>query len=68
MSMYQEDREWFEGSSKSNFADAARNAVEKAEEVFRDRGEELPTEYDVRLRVTAEGVISDYKAQVSPGG
>jgi flavin-binding protein dodecin len=66
--MRQEGREWFEGSSKASFADAARDAVEKAEEAFRERGEELPTEYDVQLRVTAEGVISDYKALVSPGG
>jgi len=66
--MRDDDREWFEGSSKASFADAARNAVEKAEEVFRERGEDLPTSYDVRLRVTAAGVISDYKALVSPGG
>jgi flavin-binding protein dodecin len=66
--MNADDREWFEGTSKTSFADAARDAVERAEEAFRERGEELPTEYDVRLRVTAEGVISDYKALVSPGG
>jgi flavin-binding protein dodecin len=66
--MNADDREWFEGKSKTSFADAARDAVERAEEAFRERGEELPTEYDVRLRVTAEGVISDYKALVSPGG
>ena len=64
----EEEREWFEGESKISFADAAKIAVENAEEEFRRRGEEYPTEYEVRFRVIAEGVLSDYKALISPGG
>jgi hypothetical protein len=60
------EREWFEGSDKGSFATAARVAVENAEEVFRERGEEFPTDYDVQLRVSAAGVLSDYRVYVSP--
>jgi hypothetical protein len=65
--MRQDDgREWFEGSDKQTFAAAAKKAVENAEDVFRERHEELPTDYDVQLRVSAEGVLSDYRVFVSP--
>jgi hypothetical protein len=62
------DGEWFEGSDRDSFAAAARTAVENAEEVIRERGQELPREYDVRLQVTAEGPLSGYKVFVSPSG
>jgi hypothetical protein len=64
----EEEGEWFEGSATESFAAAARTAVENAEEVIRGRGQELPMEYDVRLRVTAEGPLSGYKVFVSPSG
>jgi hypothetical protein len=60
--------EWFEGSDTQSFAAAARRAVEHAEEVLGGRGEDLPTLYDVRLQVTAEGPLSGYKVFVSPTG
>lgn len=63
-----EEQEWFEGKSTESFAAAARIAVENAEEVFRERGQEFPTEYEVRLRVGARGVLSDYRVFVSPSG
>jgi flavin-binding protein dodecin len=61
-----DEREWFEGTSEISFADAAKNAVENAEEVFRGRGQDLPERYDVKLQVTARGVLSDYRVFVSP--
>jgi hypothetical protein len=64
----QDEREWFSGDSRDSFAAAARVAVEKAEDVFRERGEELPTEYDVRLQVLAKGSMSGYRVLVSPTG
>jgi hypothetical protein len=60
--------EWFDGSHKESFAEAARIAVENAERAFRERGRELPTEYDVQLRVRAHGPLSDYRVFVSPHG
>jgi hypothetical protein len=66
--MKSEEREWFVGKSRESFAAAARIAVENAEEQFGRRGEEWPTEYDVRLRISAEGVLSDYKVLISPHG
>jgi len=64
----EEEREWFEGTDRESFAAAARTAVENAEDVLRGRGEPLPKEYKVRLRVTAEGPLSGYKVLVSPHG
>jgi hypothetical protein len=64
----EDDDEWFEGTARESFAAAARTAVENAEDVFRERGEPLPKEYEVRLRVTAEGPLSGYKVLVSPHG
>jgi hypothetical protein len=66
--MKSEDEEWFEGSSEVSFADAARDAVENAEREFTRRGRRFPEEYDVRLRVTAEGPLSGYKVLISPHG
>lgn len=64
--MKEPNEEWFEGSDPKSFAEAARIAVENAEEQLRRRGEELPTEYDVALRVTAHGPLGEYKALLSP--
>jgi hypothetical protein len=52
-----DERSW-EGRSKVSFADAAKEAVKKAEA---DRGDEL-TEYDVTLRVKGEpgSSLSEY--------
>ena len=66
--MKESDGEWFGGSHENDFAQAARVAVENAEEELRRRGEELPTEYDVILRVKAHGPLSEYKVFVSPHG
>jgi hypothetical protein len=66
--MRPDDGEWFEGSDTESFAAAARTAVENAEDVIRERGQELPRQYDVRLQVTAEGPLSGYKVFVSPSG
>lgn len=66
--MKSEDEEWFEGESRSSFADAAVIAVENAEKEFTRRGERFPHEYEVRLRVTAEGPLSGYKVLISPSG
>jgi hypothetical protein len=53
-----DDGSW-EGRSKVSFADAAKNAVKKAED---ERGNEDPTEYDVTLRVKGEpgSSLSEY--------
>jgi hypothetical protein len=64
----EEEGEWFEGTDRESFAAAARTAVENAEEVILRRGDPLPKEYKVRLRVTAEGPLSGYKVLVSPHG
>jgi hypothetical protein len=64
----EEEDEWFEGTARDSFAAAARTAVENAEEVIGGRGDPLPKEYNVRLRVTAEGPLSGYKVLVSPHG
>lgn len=61
-----EEREWFEGSHPEGFRAAAGRAVEEAEKVFDGRREKYPKEYDVQLRITAEGVLSDYKVLISP--
>jgi hypothetical protein len=63
-----DDREWYSGESRESFAAAARVAVEKAEDVIRGRGQDLPREYDVRLQVLAEGPLSGYRVSVSPTG
>jgi len=63
-----EDREWFEGTDEGTFAAAARTAVDNAEAEFHRRGQGNPTEYDVRLRVMAEGPLSGYKVLISPSG
>ena len=62
------DDEWFEGTDGRSFAEAARIAVENAEEEFRRRNQELPKEYNVKLRVLAHGPLSDYKVLISPHG
>ena len=62
------EQEWFEGEDPNNFAAAARNAVENAEEEYRRRGDDFPTLYDVRLQVLAEGPLSGYRVSISPGG
>jgi flavin-binding protein dodecin len=63
MSVEQGDRQWFEGISPESFAQAAKVAVETAEE---ELGEPFPELYDVRLQVGASGVLSDYRVFVSP--
>jgi hypothetical protein len=66
--MKPEDDEWFEGTSESSFAAAAVIAVENAEREFTRRGQRFPHEYEVRLRVIAEGPLSGYKVLISPSG
>ena len=65
MSVEQGDPQWFEGISDRSFAEAAKIAVEKAEEVLEEPWPEL---YDVKLQVGASGVLSDYRVFVSPAG
>jgi hypothetical protein len=64
----EDGREWFEGEDPENFAAAARNAVENAEDEYRKRGDEFPKLYDVRLQVRAHGPLSGYRVLISPGG
>jgi hypothetical protein len=58
------------GIDKRSFAEAARKAVEIAEQEIRERDPdaELPTLYDVRLQVGATGPLSDYRVFVTPAG
>ncbi len=63
------DQEWFEGRHEAGFAEAARVALERAEEIYAGRGireEDFPTEYDVQLRIRAQGVFSDYRVLIAP--
>jgi hypothetical protein len=63
------DQEFFEGRHETGFAEAARVALDRAEAVLRGRGireEDLPTVYDVQLRIGAQGVFSDYHVLISP--
>jgi flavin-binding protein dodecin len=60
----EEDRQWFSGESPDSFADAAKNAVRRAEEELG----EIKSEYDVQLQVLAEGPLSGYRVLVSPTG
>ena len=62
------EREWFPGEDRNSFAAAAVVAVENAERVFKERDEEFPKEYDVRLQVLAKGPLSGYRVFISPGG
>ena len=64
--MSAQEQEWFEGRDKASFAQAARKAVENAEKAYDERRLPHPTEYDIQLRVTAEGVLSDYIVLASP--
>ena len=64
----QEEREWFSGESDDSFAAAAVIAVENAEKVFDERGQDRPDRYDVRLQVLAHGPLSGYRVEISPGG
>jgi hypothetical protein len=58
------------GIDERSFAEAARKAVEKAEEVIRERDPDakLPELYDVRLQVGAKEPLSDYRVFVTPAG
>lgn len=62
--MEDDGREWFEGESRESFAAAAKVAVKRAEEALG----EIKPEYDVQLRVLAEGPLSGYRVYVSPTG
>jgi hypothetical protein len=55
-----EDGSW-EGRSKVSFAEAAKEAVRKAEE---ERGDDAPRDYSVELRVTGDpgSSLSEYIA------
>ena len=64
----EEGQEWIPGDDPNNFAEAARNAVENAEQKYRERGEEFPKVYDVQMQVLAHGPLSGYRVWVSPGG
>jgi len=57
-------REWYPGESPNSFAEAAKNAVDRAEEEL----QEIKPLYDVKLQVLAEGPLSGYRALVSPTG
>jgi flavin-binding protein dodecin len=59
----EDERRWFHGSDEESFAAAARKAVEDAESKL---PQPWPEEYDVKLRVGAKGVLSDYRVLVSP--
>lgn len=56
------------GESRESFAEAARLAVENAEADLARRGIPHPREYDVTLRITAEGPLSDYRVFITPHG
>ena len=56
-------RTWYEGSHPEGFAKAAHMAIEDAEKKL---PKPWPKEYDVKLRVVADGVLSDYKVLISP--
>lgn len=64
--MEQSQGEW-EGRSRTSFAEAAYQAVEKAEE---ELGEEAPELYDVTLRVSATrgSSLSEYIAMARGSG
>lgn len=62
----EDEFEEFIGKSEESFAEAARRAVEIAEVEFDRRGEDFPTEYDVRLRVTAHGPLGEYHVLLTP--
>jgi hypothetical protein len=55
-----DDGSW-EGTSKVSFAEAAKEAVRKAEE---ERGDDAPRDYSVELRVTGDpgSSLSEYIA------
>jgi hypothetical protein len=58
------------GIDERSFAEAARKAVENAEQELRERDPDarLPELYDVRLQVGATGPLSDYRVFVTPAG
>jgi hypothetical protein len=64
------DGEYPPGIDERSFAEAARKAVENAEQEIRERDPDakLPELYDVRLQVGATGPLSDYRVFVTPAG
>ena len=62
-----EAEEVFEGRSTSSFAEAAYNAIAKAEDVL---GEDAPTVFDITLRATRERgqSLSEYIALARGSG
>jgi hypothetical protein len=64
--MQAEEAVW-EGRSTKSFAEAAYNAIAKAEE---ERGDDAPMEYDITLRATrtSGSSLSEYIAQARGGG
>ena len=64
--MEQSQGEW-EGRSRTSFAEAAYQAVERAEE---ERGEDAPLMYDITLRVEATrgSSLSEYIALARGSG
>jgi len=64
--MQAEERVW-EGRSPTSFAEAAYNAIAKAED---ELGEDAPLEFDITLKATrAPGhSLSEYIAQARGGG
>ena len=63
----QAEEEVWEGRSPKSFAEAAYNAIAKAEE---ERGDDAPMEYDITLRATRRSgsSLSEYIAQARGGG
>jgi hypothetical protein len=61
-----DDDSW-EGRSKVSFAEAAKDAVRKAEE---ERGDDAPREYEATFRVTGEpgSSLSEYIAILHASG
>ena len=65
--MMEQSKGEFEGRSRTSFAEAAYQAVERAEE---ELGEEAPELYDVTLRVSATrgSSLSEYIAMARGSG
>jgi hypothetical protein len=60
------ENEYGPGIDERSFAEAARRAVEMAEEVLGKPQDGEMQLYDVRLQVGATGPLSDYRVFVTP--
>ena len=62
------ENEYGPGIDERSFAEAARKAVEIAEEEIGKPDSGAEQLYDVRLQVGATGPLSDYRVFVTPAG